>query len=147
MVSEMVEDPLSIYVFSALLKSASLAGSKVYRQVSAGGLTPRQFTVLEVLRGKGPVSIDELAGEMALSAEAVGKVIAALEKRNLVARRRGDRSRSMVVALTTEGGGLINALFPVHQQLVEQVMGRLTRAEQENLARLCSRFLPPEKGL
>jgi MarR family transcriptional regulator, 2-MHQ and catechol-resistance regulon repressor len=143
---EMVEDPLCIYVFSALLKSASMAGSRVYKKLPAGDLTPRQFAVLEVLCREGPISINELAGEIALSAEAAGKVIAALEKRNLVARRRDDRNKSMI-ALTTEGGRLINALFPAHQQLVEQVMGRLTRAEQENLRRLCSRFLPSEKGL
>jgi DNA-binding MarR family transcriptional regulator len=143
---EMEEDPLSAHVVGALLKSASSVRNEVYKKLQARDLTLRQFTAMEVLYRVGPVSLGELAGEIALSTETAGKVVSGLEKRNLVARRRDERNKN-VVALTTEGGRLINTLYPVHHQLVEQVMGRLTQAEQEKLTRLCGRLFLAEEGL
>lgn len=107
----MEEDPLSAHVFGALLKSASSVRSEVYKKLMARDLTLRQFTAMEVLYREGPVSLGELAGEIALSTETAGKVVAGLEKRNLVARRRDERNKK-VVALTTEGGTSHQYLVP-----------------------------------
>jgi MarR family transcriptional regulator, 2-MHQ and catechol-resistance regulon repressor len=142
----MDKDSIGIQVFSALRKSANTIRSEVYKKLLARDLTLRQFMVLEALCREGPVSIGELAGEISASRETAGKVVTDLEKRNLVARRRDDQDH-YVVALTTQGGKLINTLFPAHIQIVEQVMGKLTDAEQEHLKRLCDRFEPAAKGV
>ncbi|MFA7455464.1 MAG: MarR family transcriptional regulator [Desulfobulbaceae bacterium] len=141
----MEENSISVQAFSALRKSACALRYEVYGKISAGELTVRQFAVLEGLHRTGPATVGELAGEIALSAATVGRLVAGLEKRNLVVRKRDAEGRS-VVALTTAGGEFINTLFPVHRQLVEKVMGRLTEAEQENLNRLCRRFMRPGGG-
>lgn len=142
----MQENSISSQAFSALRKSASAMRSEVYKKLLGGDLTPRQFTVLEELCREGPVSIGRLACELAVTVETVGRVVSGLEKRRLVARQRDDRGHSLVV-LTTEGGQLINTLSSEYGRLVEQIMDRLTAAEQENLNRLCSRFIKAGEGL
>jgi len=141
----MEENLISIQAFSALRKSACALRYEVYGKISAGDLTVRQFAVLEALHRTDPATVSELAGEIALSAATVGRLVAGLEKRNLVVRKRDEEERN-VVALTTAGGELINTLFPAHRQLVEKVMGRLTEAEQANLSRLCRRFMGRDSG-
>jgi len=142
----MEENSISTQVFSALRKSAATMRSEVYNKLLGRDLTLRQFTVLEALYREGPVSVGKLAWELAATGEAAGRVVAGLEKRKLVARRRGDQGHSMVV-LTTEGGKVINTLVAEYSQLVEQIMDRLTAAEQENLKRLCGRFIQAGEGL
>lgn len=141
----MEEDPISVQAFAALRRSACTIRSEVYKRLLARDLTLRQFMVLETLSREGPLSVGELAVETASSVEAAGRSIQRLEKRRLVARRRGSQD-NYVVALTTEGGELINTLYPAHMHLVEQVMGKLTAGELDNLQQLCCRFVEEGKG-
>lgn len=142
----MEEDPISVQAFAALRRSACTIRSEVYKKLLARDLTLRQFTVLERLFRKGPLSVGELGVETGLSVAAADRVIQRLEERRLVARRKSAQDH-YVVALTTDGGELINALYPAHLHLVEQVMGRLTAMEQDNLKRLCARFVQGVNGL
>lgn len=140
----MEEEPISVQAFDALRRSACTIRSEVYKKLLARDLTLRQFTVLETLYREGPLSIAELAVETAVTKEAADRVIQRLEKRGLVALRRGGQD-DYLVALTTEGGELINTLYPAQMQLVEQVMARLTAGEMDDLKRLCSRFVQEGK--
>ena len=45
-----------------------------------------------------------------------------------------------MVVLTTKGERLIKKIYPVHAKQVEQVMKRLTKAEQEKLQKICDKL-------
>ena len=121
------------------------AAESVYARASAvparHGLTGSQFGVLEALMHLGPMCQRDLGRKILRSSGNMTLVIDNLEKRGLVRRERSAEDRRYYsVVLTAEGGRLIRGMFPAHARAVTETMGALTRAEQEELGRLCRRL-------
>jgi MarR family 2-MHQ and catechol resistance regulon transcriptional repressor len=105
------------------------------------GLTESQFGVLEALYHLGPLCQKDLAGKILKSAGNLTTVVDNLERRGLVARRRGaDDRRVVTVVLTGDGETLIRDLFPRHAARLAEAFAVLAPAEQEELAALCRRL-------
>jgi MarR family 2-MHQ and catechol resistance regulon transcriptional repressor len=65
-------------------------------------------------------------------------VIDNLEKLGFVERVRGKRDRRFFqIVLTPQGSKFIKKLYPAHIQQIDNVMGRLTDEERDELVWLC----------
>lgn len=106
-------------------------------RLAEAGLTPTQLGVLEAVLHRGPMTQAELGRKVLTSAGNMTDVIDKLAARGLVARQPNatDR-RSVHVALTPAGCGLIEGLFPSHAEDIGRVFACLTPAELAEFDRL-----------
>ncbi len=88
--------------FDALAQAIRRARGVAAREVD--GLTWSQYALLRALSGRDGARIGDLAGEAAISPSTATRILDALERRDIVRRRRvpGDR-RGVTVALTGRG--------------------------------------------
>jgi MarR family transcriptional regulator, 2-MHQ and catechol-resistance regulon repressor len=146
-------DAREVRALDAYIKLSRASGTldaRLATNLARLGLTTGQLGVMEALMHLGPLSQGELGRKLLRSGGNVTTVIDNLERRKLVARRRGLEDRRVVtVDLTASGRRLIEKVFPVHARAVAQAMGTLMAAEQEELGRLCrklGRGVPRELG-
>jgi len=88
-----------------LIRAADLDAKQIARQT---GLTTSQLVVLELLRDRGEMNIGAIADAVGLTQGTVTNMIVRLERRGLVARRRGAKDRRQVkTRLVFEGEQLL----------------------------------------
>ena len=130
----------SLDAYIKLLRAAESVLSRAHRR-TACDLTVSQFGVLESLLHLGPMHQRRIGSKLLKSGGNVTMVIDNLEKRGLVQRRRDQKDRRYVsVHLTPAGERMIREVFPRHVESIAEEMGRLSAAEQEELARLCRKL-------
>lgn len=121
-------------VYIKLMRAAETVTTCVNRHLSDYGLTVSQFGTLEALYHLGPLNQGEVAEKILKSSGNMTLVIDNLVKRGLVTRQRDSEDRRRVtIALTADGRGLIDAIFPQHVETVVDEIGVLTAAEQAQL--------------
>lgn len=141
------KDSLALLSFSALLRSANIISSEVHKNLGANNLTVSQFGILEALHKIGPMYQRDLAVQILKTTGNITTVIDNLEKRELVQRIREMKDRRYFqVVLTPEGAKLIKRIYPTHVKRVDQVMDKLTKAEQEELKQLCEKLEQKEQA-
>jgi MarR family 2-MHQ and catechol resistance regulon transcriptional repressor len=101
------------------------------------GLSLTEFAVLEVLNHKGRLRLGAIRDRILLTGASTTYVVKKLEARGLM-RRRGCAEDSRVVfgELTAKGRALIEAVFPVHVDLLQQAMGGLSVSQKRDTIRL-----------
>jgi DNA-binding MarR family transcriptional regulator len=115
------------------IRKAARAVTQLYDDVlRPTGLRTTQLTLLMLLRGHGPTSINRLAEAAVTDRTTLTRNLAVLEERGLVRIRPGDDARVRVAELTQAGDGAVDAGFPLWQKaqtLITRRMGRdsLTR--------------------
>ena len=124
-----------------LMRASEALASSLQREMSGKRLTASQFGILEALLHLGPVCQGELAGKLLRSCGSMTSVVAGLEKKGLVERRRdGSDKRFVTVVLTEKGKKLVAGIFPEHAKTVTRQFGALTAPEQDELRRLCRKL-------
>lgn len=124
-----------------LMRAADAFSASLTRELAGTGLTGSQFGVLEALLHRGPLYQGDLAGKLLRSCGSITAVVAGLERRGLVERRRdGADKRFVSVSLTGKGRSLIARLFPAHARTVACQFAALRAGEQERLRELCRRL-------
>jgi MarR family 2-MHQ and catechol resistance regulon transcriptional repressor len=124
-----------------LRRATESVSARLSASFSGEGLTESQFGVLEVLHHLGSLCQADLGKKILRSGGNMTMVIDNLERRGLVTRQRDPQDRRYsTVSLTAEGQKLIDRIFPAHVDAVVDEFGRLTTAEQEELARLCRKL-------
>jgi MarR family transcriptional regulator, 2-MHQ and catechol-resistance regulon repressor len=124
-----------------LMRASEAFSASLHREAAASGLSASQFGILEALLHLGPTCQGELAGKLLRSCGSMTSVVAGLEKRGLVERRReGADKRFVTVRLTPKGARLIGGAFPEHARTVARQFRALTAPEQEELRRLCRKL-------
>ncbi|SEC84985.1 DNA-binding transcriptional regulator, MarR family [Rhodococcus koreensis] len=98
------------------------------------GITALQYTALTVLRRRDGLSSAELARNSFVTAQTMGEMIAALERRGLVSRRVDpDNRRRMLTSVTGAGLELLDCYDPAFVALESQMVGRLSVRQRETL--------------
>lgn len=139
--------PRALDAYVKLMRAAESVTARVHRHLAARGLSVSQFGALEALHHRGPMCQRDLARRLLKSDGNVTVVLAHLEGRGLVSRRREPRNRRQVlVELTPEGGALIAEVFPVHAREIEAAFAGLDAGEQEALAALCRKLGLAQEG-
>ena len=130
---------LSAYV--KLLRASDTVHSEAVQPLAEQGLTPSQFAVLEALFHVGPLCLGDLARKILKTSGNLTMVVGNLQKQGLVRRAKGSTDRRFVtIELTPEGRALIAKIFPAHVAVIREIMSRLSKKEQEQLAELCKKL-------
>jgi DNA-binding MarR family transcriptional regulator len=116
------------------------------------GLEPGWFDVLATLRRHGPpyeLRPTDFATALMLTSSGATKRLDRLEEAGLIVRRPdpADR-RGILIALTPKGRRLVDAAVADHVANEHRILGRLTKAEQRQLAVLLRKLqlgLPPAR--
>jgi MarR family 2-MHQ and catechol resistance regulon transcriptional repressor len=138
------ETRAALHLWIALNRTADSIHEHLQRQVEAHGLTLTEFGVLEALLHKGPLSIGEIGDRVLLASSSMTYVIDKLEDRGLLRRRPSEEDRREKLAeLTSAGRAKIEAAFPEHAALIDELMADLSledRREAASLLRRVERF-------
>ncbi len=95
------------------------------------GLTLPQFTVLEVLYSKGPLTVKEIINKVLSSGGSMTVVIRNLEHQGLVFRRPNPEDRrSYLISISEEGRKLMDEVFPLHMESLGITFSTLTEEEK-----------------
>lgn len=108
------------------------------RMAEAGlTLTPVQFAALSAVAEHPGIDQATVAGLIAYDRATLGKVIDKLEKRGHILRETSNRDRRAKVLRVSEAGlALLAQTRPIVAALQPEIMGGLTRDEQEVFLRL-----------
>jgi MarR family 2-MHQ and catechol resistance regulon transcriptional repressor len=103
----------------------------VERDIAAQGLCLSDFTVLEALLHKGPLTISEIQAKVLLAAGSMTAAVDRLERRGLVARKAIARDRrARRIELTAAGRRLIEGAFREHARHLEEAISVLNENEK-----------------
>lgn len=112
--------------------------SAIFKQ---GGLTIAQFSVLEALYHKGPMSINQIIQTILATPGNMTVVIGNLERDGLVSRcSHPDDNRSTLVTITDMGSARIEDIFPRHLKDLEENFAALTNEEKQQLIDLLKKL-------
>ena len=104
------------------------------RSIANTGLCLTDFTALEALLHKGPLTISEIQDKVRLASGSMTAAVDRLEKLGLVVRRSSPHDRrARVVELTPEGKRLAASSFERHAKDLEALMSALSEKEMEQL--------------
>lgn len=99
--------------------------------------TPVQFAVFSALKANPGIDQATLAGLIAYDRVTIGGVIDRLETRELVRREVSENDRrARQLFLTTEGIWTFKKLLPVVEELQEDILVGLSKAERNQLMKL-----------
>jgi MarR family 2-MHQ and catechol resistance regulon transcriptional repressor len=122
-------------------RTAERIHGHLQRQVEAHGLTLTEFGVLEALHHKGPLAIGEIGDRVLLASSSMTYVIDKLEDRGLLRRRPSEEDRREKIAeLTADGRAKIEAAFPEHAALIDDLMADLSVEEKRTAGALLRRI-------
>jgi DNA-binding MarR family transcriptional regulator len=126
-------EPLLLYLVKQLELAARARLDDIVRPV---GLTALQYTALTVLERHDDMTSARLARNSFVTAQSMADMIAILESRGLIERRRdaSDRRR-LLVALTPAGRALLDRCREPVAELESAMVADLTPAEVSELRR------------
>jgi DNA-binding MarR family transcriptional regulator len=107
-----------------------------------GDITHRQLLVLTLLKERGDLAQQDITHVFGLDASNVVGLLNELEERGLVLRRRdhADRRRH-IVALTSDGGVVLDSTFERLASIEDELLHSLSMQEREMLHRLLLRIV------
>jgi DNA-binding MarR family transcriptional regulator len=118
------------------IRKAARVVTQLYDDIlRPSGLRTTQLTLLMLLRGHGPMSINGLASAAVTDRTTLTRNLAVLEGQELVRIRSGDDARVRVAELTEHGDEAIDRAFPLWQRAQALMTDRLGH---DGLARLLS---------
>jgi DNA-binding MarR family transcriptional regulator len=131
--------------YSNLLRTHSLLSGQFDELFKRHGTTAPQYNVLRILRGAKAGGEDalpslEIADRMITRVPDITRLVDRLEQAGLVTRRRTREDRRVVlVAITRAGLDLLAKLDQPGDDLIDELLGHLTKSEITDLNRLLVR--------
>ncbi len=107
------------------------------------GVTPNQYNVLRILRGRHPVphTCTEVASRLLDRTPDVTRLLFRLEREGLVHRCRAEHDRRVVqVSITEKGLALLDRLDAPMEALMQRLTRHLTEADLSTLSALLDRL-------
>jgi DNA-binding MarR family transcriptional regulator len=137
-----VGDPLAHRALEALLRAETSLRRSLSAELEREGVTAAGFSVLVVLTtAGGSIELRALRRRLGLTKANATEIVATLEARGLVLRRRLQHDRrASAVDITKAGSDLAERLFPAHTERVSSAFGGLDETEKRDLADLCRRL-------
>ena len=103
-------------------------------EINARGLTPTQFSVMEALYHKGPLSVNEIIEKTLSSSGNMCLVIGNLLQSGFVSKAISEQDRrARKVELTEKGRRIIADVLPAHIQRVNTMLSGMTLPEKRRL--------------
>ncbi|MCQ4085313.1 MarR family winged helix-turn-helix transcriptional regulator [Saccharibacillus sp. JS10] len=105
---------------------------RAVKDMKKHGLSPSEFTILEVLYNKGRFPLQQIGEKILITSGSVTYNIDKLEKRELLRRVPSPDDRRVIFAeITDEGRALFDRIFPEHAAEVHRMMSALDTDEIE----------------
>jgi len=124
-----------------LRRAKRLVQSTIEARFGAADLNFTQWTVLDLVRQAGVISISDLAISTEITTGALSRVVEGLAARDLLARQRGVADRRLVMLrLTDAGRAKFEAIRPLARQRWDDVLVDFSAAEMTQLAELLAKF-------
>lgn len=116
-------------------------------RLRAFGITPLQYTILQIVKGQPGIDQISVASQAVLDASTVKDIVARLESKGLVVRSTGQRDRrTRAVSLTRAGADLLAACEPEVRATRKALLAPLNAEERETLLQLLNRVLSAHEG-
>ncbi|MGA1983439.1 MAG: MarR family transcriptional regulator [Acidobacteriaceae bacterium] len=101
----------------------------------SSGLTAPRLSALSVIVFKGPITLGKLAGAEQVRPPTMTRIVNALEEQELVVKAKDPSDGRVIrIAATTKGKRVLVRGRARRIQLVAEQIGRLGKAERENLS-------------
>lgn len=124
----------SLKAFTVLLKASQTVQDASKKDHVKQGLNPTEFAVLELLYHKGDQPIQAIGKRILIASSSITYVVDKLVEKNLVKRRACPTDRRVTYAvITVEGKKLMEDIFPLHVEKIEEIFSVLTDEEIINL--------------
>lgn len=134
----------------ALLRAHRLAFGRVEADLKAAGFPPLAWydALLELRREPEGLRAVDLEGRMLLAQYSISRLVERLERAGYLERRPDPQDgRVRLLVLTSAGGELLQAMWPVYAGAIERHIGTaLKREEAQRLAGLLQRILDHGSG-
>jgi DNA-binding MarR family transcriptional regulator len=128
-----------VAAFLEMVKAVTEAERGVAELLKPVDLTAAQYNMLRVLRGAGPegLTCGDVAARLVRHDPDVTRLSDRLAARGLIASRRSDRDRRVVITrITDKGLGLLATLDGPMDELHERQFGHMSDEDLRRLARL-----------
>jgi MarR family 2-MHQ and catechol resistance regulon transcriptional repressor len=125
-----------------VLWKAAKAIEKVDKaSIAQTGLGLSDFTIMEVLLHKGPMTINQIGEKILLTSGSMTAAVDRMENKGLVKRIQDPSDgRCFYVHLTKDGRKMIKAGYAKHAANLEKIAGVLSSAERKELVRLLKKI-------
>ncbi|ASS68334.1 MULTISPECIES: MarR family transcriptional regulator [unclassified Paenibacillus] len=131
----------SLKLFVVLSKAYRTIMDLAIKDMKKYGLSPSEFTVLEVLYTKGRVPLQQIGEKILVTSGSVTYNIDKLEKKELLKRIPCEDDRRVTFAeLTDQGRRLFDSIFPQHASLIHSLTAGLDSEEKELAASLLKKL-------
>jgi DNA-binding MarR family transcriptional regulator len=136
------DEAVTVNLFRNLMRARHLMHKKASDVAKSIGLHAAEMNVIDILGKIGPVSMGQLSNEAFISPANTTSTVKKLEHAGLVKRDRSRTSdREVTVGLTAEGRRIFRKCYPrILGEAHAHMMGRLTRAEHNQLAKLLGKL-------
>lgn len=133
----MEDSQKSLKLFIVLSRAYKVVNEQVNRYIQQTGLNPTEFAVLELLYHKGPQPLQQIGGKILLASGSITYVIDKLEKKQLLRRVACPEDRRITHAgITQDGIGLIERVFPEHEQNIHDLISVLSEEEVDSATKI-----------
>jgi MarR family transcriptional regulator, 2-MHQ and catechol-resistance regulon repressor len=121
--------------------ASNIIQEKIHAYVKTTGLTPTQFSIINVLGHEGPLKISEIYSKMLIKSGNRTMILDSIEQKNLIKRvfSKNDR-REIIIELTTAGQKFFNDNFGAYGDFVEKTLSVLSQAEQKELGAILNKL-------
>ena len=125
-----------------VLWKAAKAIEKVDKaSIAQTGLGLSDFTIMEVLLHKGPMTINQIGEKILLTSGSMTAAVDRMANKGLVKRIQDPSDgRCFYVHLTKDGRKMIKASYAKHEANLEKIAGVLSPAERRELVRLLKKI-------
>ncbi len=132
---------LTAYLPYLINRTGAELAAAFSREIAPHGVTLQMWRVLAALHHRDGLRISDLAGLTSIDISTLSRLIGKMEKRGLVARRRGPEAdgRVVAVALTPVGRATARAIVPVARRYETAALAGFTADEAAALKRMLVR--------
>jgi DNA-binding MarR family transcriptional regulator len=139
---EELPDALRTRTAYMLTRAAARANAMGERDLEPLGITPREYSVLEVLAAHSPLSQTRIATILGLDRTTILKLGASLERKRLVVRARDEHDRrAYAIALTRTGERTREQASALLTDCEHRFLRPLAGSERADLTDLLSRVV------
>lgn len=131
----------ALKLFIVLSRASKVVLEEANRLIETYNLNPTEFAVLELLYHKGRQPIQKIGQKILLSSGSMTYVVDKLEKKGLLKREYcTEDKRITYMAITAAGMGLIEEIFPPHEEKINELMSALSESEQDTAIELLKKL-------
>nr|WP_089153555.1 MarR family transcriptional regulator [Paenibacillus tuaregi] len=135
------EESISLKTFVVLSKAYKAVMDRAVKDMKKYGLSPSEFTILEVLYTKGRIPLQQIAEKILITSGTITYNIDKLEKKKYIRRVPCEEDRRVIFAeLTAEGNELFDRIFPEHASTIHALTEGLSADEKQEAIRLLKKL-------